>query len=391
VIIRILVFMVCFRLFAFGSCLADDEEVILRRLDFIDANAMDVVRMIAERGDYSLVMGSIPANGSLKKITLHMKDVGCLEAIDHVLKMSGYRYEIRDKTILISNLPHDIVSSAYRNKEEVLDLKHTFAEEAGSFVSKIFPDVLHCPGPASNTLIIRGDSENVERARLLVKQLDRPGAQILIEGSVIEVSESGMEELGLKWGSETGRFKFAIDRETGEFGLTEDIMVVLNRLASEGKAEILAEPKVLSHDGCESSINIGSRIPYAVPAGVNSDTVQWTVQYIDAGVSLKIVPKVSADGYIDVFFRPEVSSISEWRTTSAGEFPVITTRNAESRVRVKEGETIIIGGLINKSQRENLSKIFLLGDIPLLGFLFQNRVKEESKTEVVFTITPKII
>ncbi len=221
--------------------------------------------------------------------------------------------------------------------------------------------------------------------------MDKGAPQILIEASVVEISESGMEDVGIEWGNKAGSVKFAVDKDTGKIGLAENFMITVNQLVRDGKAEVLASPRIVALDGHEALINIGSRIPYAVPVNTTASSSQWTVEYIDAGVSLKICPKVEDDGRITVLLEPEVSSISEWRATSAGEFPVITTRNAKTLVRVGNGETIMIGGLINRSERENISKIAFLGDIPFVGVLFQNRVKERAKTEVVFLVTPKII
>ena len=282
----------------------------------------------------SAVAGSL--RQSDKKVTLHMKGAGCLEAIDNVLSIAGFKCRRKGRAILISSAPQEISTSG------ICD-----------------PD-------------------------------SRP-RQVLIEGKVVEISESGMRELGIKWGKEPGVLKLAVNKDTGEIGLTEDLLATLKALAGEGKAEILAAPSIIALNGHEASINIGSRVPYATPASVSSTTTYWSIQYIDAGVSLKINPKVEDDGSISVSIKPEVSSISEWRTTSAGEFPVITTRNAESIVRVNDGETIVIGGLINKSDRENTSKVAILGDIPFLGGLFQNKVTESTKTEVIFLVTPKVI
>lgn len=375
----------------YHHCVAKDDDIILERIDFVNASAIDVVRALVEQGGLNIVVGSAASGTVGKKITIHMRNISCVDAIDQVLRIAGFRYERQGDTILISTLPQDVSSSAYEKKEKVLKLKHIFGNDATGVLSKVLPQLSLTSGPQSKILILRGDPGDVSQAESIIREIDKPTPQILIEGKVVEVSESGMEEFGIKWGREVGSFKFAIDKKTGEFGLTEDILLILNKLATEGKAEILAEPSIVTLDGEEASINIGSRIPYAVPANTSSGTIQWAVSYIDAGVSLKIIPRVSEDGFVSVLFRPEVSSISEWRTTSAGEFPVITTRNAESQVRVKDGETIVIAGLINKSERENLSKILFLGDIPLFGLLFQSRVKESAKTEIVFLITPKII
>ncbi|MBU0573993.1 MAG: type II and III secretion system protein, partial [Candidatus Margulisbacteria bacterium] len=136
---------------------------------------------------------------------------------------------------------------------------------------------------------------------------------------------------------------------------------------------------------------IGSRIPYAVPAVSNSAATLWTVDYIDAGVKLKITPKLGEDGYITTHIQPEVSAVSEWKTTSAGDFPVISTRNASATVRLKDGESIVIGGLLSDAERENIKKVPFLGHIPILGLFFQDRSVEKSKSEIIFVITPYVI
>jgi len=313
------------------------EDVILKQIDFVDASAADVVQAIAERGGYDIATGSNPLVFDGRRITLHMKNVPCLKAIDAALKIAGLKYQKKGNSILISALSQDILNSAY------------------------------APDP---------DAELV---------------QVLIEGKVVEVSESGIEEIGIKWGREVGKFKFIVNSKDGSVSPLEDLLVTINGLVSEGKAEVLAEPCIVAIDGHEALINIGSRIPYAVPVSTSSGVAQWTVEYIDAGVSLKICPMVGDNGKISVSLEPEVSSVSEWRVTSAGEFPVITTRNAKTEVVVKDGETIIIGGLTSRSQRENVSKIAFVSDIPVLGGLFQSRVKESAKTEIVFLITPRLL
>jgi type II secretory pathway component GspD/PulD (secretin) len=115
------------------------------------------------------------------------------------------------------------------------------------------------------------------------------------------------------------------------------------------------------------------------------------VEYIDAGVKLKITPQLGQENYITTFLQPEVSAVSEWRTTAAGDFPVISTRNASATVRVKNGETIVVGGLISETDRVNVTRIPILGHIPFINFLFQNRTVEKAKTEIVFLITPHVI
>ena len=373
-----------------ATCVSGGSK-ILKRMDFNEANLLDVLRAITSKAGMNLVVSADNQGVSSKKITVSLRNIEAVDAIDFILRANGYSFEREGSTIIASSLPQDILSSAYRCGYKAIELKHLSAERVMSILNKISTNVSSAVGHRSNLVLLKGKSFDVEMVRNLILSLDRPLPQVLIESKVVEVSEAGIEELGLRWGREEGKFKFAIDKDTGRTGLSEDILSVVEMLLSEGKANVIASPRISTLDDHEASINIGSRIPYVVPASTNSSGTQWTVQYLDAGVSLKILPKIGEGGYITALIKPEVSSVSEWRITSAGEFPVITTRNAEATVRVKDGETIAVGGLINEAERENISRIPFLSDIPILGFFFSRKVKERAKTEIVFLITPYIV
>jgi len=273
----------------------------------------------------------------------------------------------------------------------VLNIRNISPDKAVETITKVIPNIIAVKNDDSNSIVIRGEIKDIVEAQKIVSAIDRKIQQILIEGKVVEVSQSGLSDIGIIWGREQGSFKFAVDKNTGGISQSDDIVGTLNVLIASGKAKILANPKIAALDGKEAEINIGSRIPYAVPAGTSGTTNQWAIQYIDAGVNLKILPSVASDGTIISTIRPEVSNVSEWRTTSAGEFPVISTRNASVTVRIHDGETLVIGGLINESERENISGIPVLSDIPLLGGAFQRKVAEKTKTDVIFLITPHIM
>ena len=171
----------------------------------------------------------------------------------------------------------------------------------------------------------------------------------------------------------------------------DNLIITLKALISNGQAKIVANPRIATLENREAVINIGSKIPYAVPVTTSGGGTQWAVQYIDSGVSLKITPTLNESKIITALIQPEVSAVSEWRATAAGEFPVISTRNALTQVKVKDGETIVIGGLINEEDHQFGNKIPILGDIPLLGAFFQNKMTQRVKTDIVFLITPHVL
>jgi len=258
-------------------------------------------------------------------------------------------------------------------------------------ISRVIPNMIAVKNEESGSIILRASRADVDEAEKLISALDKKIPQIYIEGQVVEVTESGLSDIGIMWGKEQGNFKFSVDRSSGVISQSDNIVGAVSALIASGKAKMLANPKITALDGKEAEINIGSRVPYAVPSGATLTSTLWSVQYIDAGVSLKITSNVASDQTIVSTIRPEVSNISEWRTTAAGEFPVISTRNASVTVRIKDGETLVIGGLINEAERENISGIPGLSEIPLVGQLFQRNVKEKSKSDVLFLITPHLM
>lgn len=274
---------------------------------------------------------------------------------------------------------------------KVINLINIPPERAVDTISRIMPNMISVKNDDSGSIILRGEQKDIFEAQKIINALDKKVPQIFIEGRIIEISQSGLSDIGIVWGKEQGSFKFSVDKNTGGISQPDNMIGTLDLLVASGKAKILANPKITALDGKEAEINIGSRIPYAVPAGTSSGSNQWTIQYIDAGVNLRILSKITSDRMIVSTIKPEVSNISEWRTTSAGEFPVISTRNASVTVRMHDGETLVIGGLINESDRENVSGVAYLSDIPLLGGLFQRRVTEKTNTDVIFLITPHLM
>ena len=226
------------------------------------------------------------------------------------------------------------------------------------------------------------------RETRILETVNKKIPQVLLECQVIETAQSTLQELGFEYGNPPGHAGVSISGNTRIVPTTTVIQIAA--LAGVGKAEVLARPSIMVLSGEEANIQIGSRVPFAVPVTGTGGTLQWRVEYLDAGIALKITPHVGSDDSITVDLHPEISSIAEWRMTEAGEFPVMSTRQADSVVRVKNQETILIGGLLSETERENLTKLPFLGDIPILGLPFQNLTMEKVKTEVVFLITPRI-
>ena len=361
----------------------------IARIDFEDASVINVIQTLARSAGFDLVLSGDQALVQTRRATIHLKDVTVEEAIDYILRTNGFNYEKKGQVLLVSSLPQDLSQTAYKMEIEVISLKHLSASRAAELLSKIFTSAVFQVGERASSLVIKGKDSEIKDAKKLIFSIDKLAPQILIESKVVEISQSDSKRLGVSYGN--GAFKFITNKDSKRTSFAEDITSTLNTLIAEGHANVIASPRIATLDNREALINIGSRIPYAVPVSSGGSTTQWTVEYIDAGVKLKITPQLGQEGEITTFIQPEVSSISEWRTTAAGDFPVISTRNASATVRVKNGETIVVGGLLSETDRENITKVPILGYLPGLGLLFQNRNTEKEKTEIVFLITPHVI
>jgi type II secretory pathway component GspD/PulD (secretin) len=382
---KILCFFLAFY-WIFNPALAEDK---IPRIDFEDAAVINVIQTLARSAGLDLVVAGEQSVAQSKRATIHLKDIAIEEAIEYILRTNGFNYERKGKTLLVSTLPLDLVQTAYKGEVEVILLKYLSAGKAAELLAKIIPSAVFQVGEKASSLVIRGKASEIADAKKLLASIDKLVPQILIESRVVEISQSDSKRLGFSYGN--GIFKFITSKDSRQTTLAENPTTVLNTLISEGRANVVASPRIATLDNQEALINIGSRIPFAVPVNSASASTQWTVQYIDAGVKLKITPQLAQEGYITTFIQPEVSSVSEWKTTGAGEFPVISTRNASATVRVKNGETIVIGGLLSDSDRENISRVPVLGYLPGIGLLFQSKTIEKSKTEIVFLITPYVI
>ena len=314
-----------------------------------------------------------------------------LEAIQELLDTNGYLYDINGKNILISTLSQDLRQTGFKREGKAINLAYLSAKRIKDAFVSLFPDAKFEEGPRPQTLLVWARSSDLDDIQDLICNLDKPSPRVLIETQVLELSESGSLKWGLRIGSETeGGVNFAVSRTNSKISPTSDIQLSVNALRTSGDAKLLANPKISALDGEKALINIGNKIPYAVPSSGSGGTVVWSVEYIDAGVRLEILPRVGKNS-MTINLKPEVSAITEWRSTAAGEFPVISTRNAETTVTVKNGESIVIGGLINEAQRKNNYRIPVISYIPFIGWIFQYDVTEKEKTEIVFIVTPRLI
>lgn len=229
--------------------------------------------------------------------------------------------------------------------------------------------------------------------------------QVKIEAKIVEISKDKSQNLGIRWGNtlsnSTGSFSLGQsqsntvrgDRVFGWFGSYADINAQLDALVQNGDAKILSQPSIVTLSGEKANILIGGQIP--VPT-TNGDTDnQITVEWKEYGIKLDIAPEVSGLGLIASKVKAEVSTLDYSSSTAVTigtnlKIPAMKTRRAETAVTLSSGETMAIGGLISSEDSKSVSKLPLLGDIPVLGNLFTSRSFKNGKTEVLIFMTPTL-
>lgn len=258
----------------------------------------------------------------------------------------------------------------------------------------------------SNTLIVTTDHETNETIKLLVAELDRPIPQVLINVLFLEVTYTD----DLDWGTEfaytassggggtralASVFGLGGLAQGGALSLTRgELDVVLKALSTKTRTEVLSRPSIMTRNNQESTITIGSQVPFIRNSQVtDSGNVLNTIEYEDVGIILRVTPRINADGVVEMDVAPEISAIAAEtvQISDSVAAPTFAKRSAETRVVVPSGRTVVIGGLMEDQETSEVRKVPLLGDIPAVGGLFRRTIRSKTKTELLIFLTPEVV
>lgn len=257
----------------------------------------------------------------------------------------------------------------------------------------------------TNSLIILTPSRNVEEIRKILDSLDRPVPQVVIKVLIAEVTHDNDRELGVEFSTinpkDSGKtslftdFGLAAATPSGlMFRLLEtDVQATLKALDREGKVNVLSRPYILTSDNQEASITIGTEVPF-IRRSRTTESGQTIndIEYEDIGIILTVRPNINPDGLVTMDISPEISAItdSSIQISEAVTAPIFSKRSANSRVAVRDGQTIVIGGLMEDRMDKTVRKVPILGDVPLLGLLFKSTTESKVKTELLIFLTPHV-
>lgn len=359
-------------------------SVLAFSVDFAPGTPLvEALRALGYKSNKNLIV-----NGDLDgTIAMHMEDTDFDTVLRALSRSNDFSYEYLDdskQTVLIA--PTDSMSSI-----ETFKLKHIDPETAAKQIALLTEADKVMADKENHTLTVSGSSSLLYQVRQELEKVDVASQQVNIQAMVVELSKGNSRNLGLSylsnpWSKDTSiggynGFKFSVS------GQHEETL-------SNGK--VLARPNVTVFDGRKATILMGDKVPVFTSSSDSSDSdssTTMTVEYKDVGVKLEVLPRINEmdKQTITLVIKPSVSTISQWVESGNNKAPQISERSAETTVRVKNGETILIGGLLKNEEIKSIKQIPFLSKIPILGELFKLRSTEKKDTEVVIAITPKIV
>lgn len=411
-------------------------SVSANELEAVDVDIRNLLTSIALANNLNIVISDeVQGNVSVKLSNINAQDM-----IKIIAENNNYTYQFKDNVIYISKGDKDI--NLYTVQINYLELDK-IAQTINLMLTGNLPDKIDDKDKktainnkvmideSENTISFYGTLKQYEQIKNFLQEQDKPQKQVSLEAKVTAIQKDAAKDLGVSWEwsklpqspeheitydtvkhtviNEDGSKEeitdyLPVDEVTRKWNDDENIPGVIrfgkgvdgypyefyyaakiDALISDGKANILARPNITTIQGKEAVINIGSEVPVPTVSTTNSTTTT-SIKYREAGIILKCTPRVNEDGIITVKVHTEVSSPMYVEDMKAYRFQ---KRSADTIVRLKDGQTMVIGGLIGSDEAKQMSKVPFLGDIPILGNLFKHIQKSKSDTEVMIFLTAR--
>jgi len=387
---------------------AKEEEMPTISMDFQDANMKDVLKIFSQQSGLNFIAGE-----SIKdsKITLYLDKVSVEDALNTILKGNNLTYEqAPGSNIFIVKQTAEpeietitkVFTLNYAQVEEE-DEEDGDGEEEGHDMQEVIENILTEHGKVicygrTNSLIVTDIPPNFARIEKTIKEIDTPTPQVMIEAEILETVAGLTDKLGIDWQNIDLTMKipdYNLFRSIAKFPAATlkatDAQAVLNLLLTDKRTKYLAKPKVCVLDNEKAVIDITADMVVAVFTTRDEEghVTGEEIERMDIGTKLTVTPHVNPQGEITLELEPEVSRPEP--SSISSKYKDKYQRKVSTKVLVKDGHTVIIGGLLSHKDVSSKKKVRFFGDIPLLGNLFKYDDREKEQTEIVIFITPHII
>ncbi|MEO0116255.1 MAG: AMIN domain-containing protein [candidate division WOR-3 bacterium] len=385
------------------------EEEKTVSLDVKNADIIDVLRMLASLFQVNFV-SSPEVKGT---ITMRLERVPFPIALDAILKaVECNAVDLGGGVIMVKprkrEMEGELATRIYfLNDVEAEDAKKT-AERLLSEKGKAelsYRRVGEGGGSKRTSILVVTDiPERLAKIDEVMRELDKPSPQITIEAKFIETTLNADDIYGVDWS-----IRAAAITEPPEIGKEAALPIMMNEMVlgkitfaqmsaaldlirSRGKAKLLANPKTLTLDNQTSEITMGVTIPILqvkIDPETRERTYTWQERYIP--IALSVTPHLTEDGRINMEIKTRIEAITGWKIAQEQELPIVAKREARTQISVRDGEVIVIGGLVKEQETQSVTKVPILGDIPLLGNLFTHRSTKKEKNELIIFIIPRVL
>jgi general secretion pathway protein D len=353
------------------------------------------------------------------RLTVYSTDTPIVDSLDMLLKTGQLAKKVlNDNTLLI----YPAVPAKLKEYQDLVVknffLSNAEAKQVVNLVRSMTKTRDIYIDEKLNLLVVRDTPEAVRLVEKLVAVADRPEPEVMLEVEILEVKRSRLQELGLQWPTQLsvltpettttstigpggvivtdtvpgGRLTIDSLRSISGADIGVSPNPVLNLRKDAGDVNILANPRIRVKNKEKAKVHIGDKVPVITSNVTSTGVTSESVSYLDVGLKVDVEPQVYLEGDVGIKVGLEVSNIVQQVKSATGTLTYqLGSRNASTVLRLKDGETQVLAGLISDEDRSGASKVPLFGDIPLLGRLFSNKRDELSKTEIVLLITPRII
>ena len=331
------------------------------------------------------------------KASVFVKKMPIEDAIDMVLSSNGLQKKVLSPT---SVLVYPATQQKNKDYQDLLIRNFYFANTSAKQCADMLRTILKIRDvyvdERLNMLVLRDKPEVMALAEKMIKAQDIADPEVMLEIEVIEISRNKLQQLGIGYPTSLTVLNNPLTLETIKQIKSSTIGVSpapnVQFRTTDSDLNLLSNPRIRVKNNEKAKVVVGNKVPVITTNAIQGGITSESVSYVDVGLKLDVEPKVMLDDFISIKVGLEVSSLGEAVTLSNNSKVYnIGTRNASTVLRLKHGETQILAGLIQDSERKNANKVPGLGEIPLLGRLFSNNSDEKNKTEIVLAITPKIL
>lgn len=416
-------------------------------IDFDEAEVRDVIRVLAEMSGINMIYAA-DLRGF---VTIHLDRVPFNEVLSTILTTQGLVAQQIGSNILRILTPEALNTDRARSVTtyKTFILNYGKASEIQSHLAavKISPTAKVSVDERNNALIVTDTQEGIAAAERLIAELDRKPPQVLIETKIVQIDVGKALQLGVQWefantaqsGSTArtvglrnttvgkdpdvkGGPGFKTTRVNPTSGVLEEVVIqaaksaargtgvtlpgpqaagitfgfinnsdiltmTLNALEQDGQTKTLTNPKIITTNNQNARIQIGSKVPFKTTTVTGTGVATESIKFVDVGFIINVTPTINVDNRIALKVKPEVSEVAD----ATVDPPTIDTTVAETEVMIKDGETLVIGGLVSEKMIETASKVPLLGDLPVLGVFFRSTTNSKRRKEILIFVTARVV